>query len=147
MSRSYSRTRSIQYPNEYESVSHTPKRNRKETPDFNIGIDQHPSKLSDNRQETAKISTAVTTASYFNINDDNTAFDVEPYLPPTRILRYYNCQVYDDHIAAHCPNKDNPVCFRCAQHHPHNPNCNNVIKCAHCQGDQIWQYKRVLVQH
>ncbi|CAF4247403.1 unnamed protein product, partial [Rotaria sordida] len=27
-----------------------------ETPDFNIGIDQHPSKLSDNRQETAKSS-------------------------------------------------------------------------------------------
>ncbi|CAF4966340.1 unnamed protein product [Rotaria sp. Silwood1] len=71
------------------------------------------------------------------MHDDNTAFAVEPYIPPIRILRCYNCQVYDDHIAAHCPNKDNPVCFRCAQHHPYNPNCNNVIKCAHCQGDHM----------
>ncbi|CAF1457499.1 unnamed protein product [Rotaria sp. Silwood1] len=70
-------------------------------------------------------------------HDDNTAFAVEPYLPPTRILRCYNCQVYDDHIAAHCPNKDNTVCFRCAQHHPYNSNCYNVIKYAHCQGDHM----------
>ncbi|CAF4370802.1 unnamed protein product [Rotaria sordida] len=63
ISRSYNRTRSVQYPNEYESASHTPKRNPKETPDFNSGIDQHPSKLSNNRQETAKVSTVVTTTS------------------------------------------------------------------------------------
>ncbi|CAF4991423.1 unnamed protein product [Rotaria sp. Silwood1] len=112
---SYNRTRSVQYPHEYESASHIPKRNWKKTPDFNIGIDQHPSKL----------------------NHDNIAFAVEPYLPPTRILRCYNCQVYDDHIAAHCPNKDNTVCFRCAQHHPYNSNCYNVIKYAHCQGDHM----------
>lgn len=55
------------------------------------------------------------------LDDANTAFAIEPYLPPTRILRCYNCQVYDDHIAAHCPNKNKPVCFRCAQHHPYNP--------------------------
>ena len=71
------------------------------------------------------------------LDDDNTAFPVEPYLPPTRILRCYNCQAYDDHIAAHCPNKNNPVCFRCAQHHPYNPNCDNPIRCAHCQGEHM----------
>ncbi|CAF4884301.1 unnamed protein product [Rotaria sp. Silwood1] len=71
----------------------------------------------------------------FVLDDDNTAFDVEPYIPPSRILRCYNCQVYDDHIAAHCPNKDNTVCFRCAQYHPYNSNSYNVIKYAHCQGD------------
>ncbi|CAF5056630.1 unnamed protein product, partial [Rotaria sp. Silwood1] len=43
ISRSYNRTRSVQYPNEYESAYHTPKRNRKKIPDFNIGIDQYPS--------------------------------------------------------------------------------------------------------
>ncbi|CAF0803814.1 unnamed protein product [Adineta steineri] len=71
------------------------------------------------------------------LDDDNTAFTVEPYLPPTRILRCYNCQVYDDHIAAHCPNKNNPVCFRCALQHPYNPNCDNPIKCVHCQGEHM----------
>ncbi|CAF4182180.1 unnamed protein product [Rotaria sordida] len=74
---------------------------------------------------------------FSNVHDDNTAFDVQPYLPPTRILQYYNCQVYDDHIAAHCPNKDNPVRFRRAQHHSYKPNGNNVIKCAHHQGDHM----------
>ncbi|CAF4887168.1 unnamed protein product, partial [Rotaria sp. Silwood1] len=54
--------------------------------------------------------------------DDNTAFAVEPYIPPSRILRYYNCQIYDDHVAAHCAKKDNPDCFICTQHHPNNPN-------------------------
>jgi hypothetical protein len=48
------------------------------------------------------------------LDDDNTTFAVEPYLPSTRILRCYNCQAYDDHIAAHCPNKNNSVCFRCS---------------------------------
>ncbi|CAF1488326.1 unnamed protein product [Rotaria sordida] len=71
------------------------------------------------------------------LDDENTAFAVEPYVPPTRILRCYNCQVYDDHIAAHCPNKNNPVCFRCSQNQPYNPNCDNIIKCAHCQGDHM----------
>ena len=71
------------------------------------------------------------------LDDDNTAFAVEPYLPPTRILRCYNCQAYDDHIAAHCPNKNNPVYFRCGQHHPFNPKCDNPIRCVHCQGEHM----------
>ncbi|CAF3571943.1 unnamed protein product [Rotaria sp. Silwood1] len=57
------------HPDELIQTSHTPKRNWKKTADFNIGVDQHPSKLSDNRQETAKVSTAVTTtSSYSNIS-------------------------------------------------------------------------------
>jgi hypothetical protein len=71
------------------------------------------------------------------LDDDNTAFAVEPYLPPTRILRCYNCQAYDDHVAAHCPNKESPICFRCGQHHVYNSNCDNPIKCIHCQGDHM----------
>ncbi|CAF1389762.1 unnamed protein product [Rotaria sordida] len=311
--RSYNRKRSVQHPNEDESSNHTPKRNRMETSGRDIGIDQHPSKLGQNKQESTRTSTARTLTSYFNMNhqfkkspndssfrlrressrqtfppfritlqdvnrypstelsiikeinkhcklnltygrytktsdnqtcfllytstttqfeylmcetnwpsminntkykldlpnkipssysivvqnvpsqwsaqafgnelkqhyssvvravrlfvnggrplskvrvdfssykelstilkskrilldDENTAFAVEPYVPPTRILRCYNCQVYDDHIAAHCPNKNNPVCFRCSQNHPYNPNCDNIIKCAHCQGDHM----------
>ncbi|CAF2800958.1 unnamed protein product [Rotaria sp. Silwood2] len=77
------------------------------------------------------------------LDDGNTAFDAERYLRPARILRYYNCQVYDDHIAAHSPKKDNPVCFRCAQHHPYISNCNNVIKCAHCQCDHMAEVKDI----
>ena len=71
------------------------------------------------------------------LDDNNTAFAVEPYVPPTRILRCYNCQVYDDHIAAHCPSKNNPICFRCAQQHPYNPQCKNAIKCVHCNGEHM----------
>ena len=80
---------------------------------------------------------AILRAKRIVLDDANTAFPVEPYLPPTRILRCYNCQAYDDHIAAHCPNKNTPVCFRCAQHHPYNSNCNNPIKCAHCNGNHM----------
>ena len=69
------------------------------------------------------------------LEDSNLAYPVEPYVQPTRILRCYNCQAYDNHISAHCPNKNDPVCFRCAQHHPYNPNCENQIKCAHCGGN------------
>ncbi|CAF4571286.1 unnamed protein product [Rotaria sp. Silwood2] len=47
ISSSYNRTRSVQYPNEYESASHTLKRNLKEIPDFDISIDQHQSKSND----------------------------------------------------------------------------------------------------
>jgi hypothetical protein len=71
------------------------------------------------------------------LDDENTAFTIEPYIPPTRILRCFNCQAFDDHVAAHCPNKNNPVCFRCAQHHPYNSNCKNPIKCAHCEGKHM----------
>lgn len=69
------------------------------------------------------------------LEDSNLAYPIEPYVQPTRILRCYNCQAYDDHISAHCPNKNDPVCFRCAQHHPYNPNCDNLIKCVHCGGN------------
>jgi hypothetical protein len=55
----------------------------------------------------------------------------------TRVLRCYNWQAYDNHIAAHCPNKDDLICFRCAQHHPYNSNCDNTIQCVHCKGDHI----------
>ncbi|CAF2065349.1 unnamed protein product [Rotaria magnacalcarata] len=71
------------------------------------------------------------------LDDENTAYTVEPYLPPTRVLRCYICQAYDDHIAAHCPNKNDPICFRCAQHHPYNPNCENSIQCVHSAGDHM----------
>jgi hypothetical protein len=71
------------------------------------------------------------------LDDDNTAYSIEQYVPPTQVLRCYNCQTYDDHIAAHCPNKNNPICFRCAQHHPYNPKCINPVQCAHCKGDHM----------
>ncbi|CAF4514670.1 unnamed protein product, partial [Rotaria sp. Silwood2] len=49
------------------------------------------------------------------LDDNNTAYTIEPYVPPTRILRCYICQQYDDHVVAHCPNKDKPICFKCGQ--------------------------------
>ena len=54
-----------------------------------------------------------------------------------KILRCYNCQQYSDHVAANCPRKDTPVCFRCGQNHPFNPNCQNNVCCAHCKGDHL----------
>ncbi|CAF1436364.1 unnamed protein product [Adineta ricciae] len=71
------------------------------------------------------------------VEDSNISFPVEPYIQPTRVLRCYVCQAYDDHISAHCPNRNDPICFRCAQHHPHNPKCDNPIKCPHCNGDHM----------
>ncbi|CAF2838713.1 unnamed protein product [Rotaria sp. Silwood2] len=71
------------------------------------------------------------------LDDNNTAYAVEQYVPPTQVLRCYNCQAYDDHIAAHCPNKNNPICFRCAQQHPYDPKCSNPVRCAHCQGEHM----------
>ena len=71
------------------------------------------------------------------LNEDNTAFAVEPYVPPTQVLRCYNCQAYEDHVAAHCPNKSNPVCFRCAQNHPFNSQCDRPIQCANCKGSHM----------
>lgn len=71
------------------------------------------------------------------LDDNNTAFTIEPYQAPTRVLRCYNCQAYNDHIAAHCPNKNDPICFRCGQHHAYNPQCNNPIRCVHCNGDHM----------
>ncbi|CAF2435620.1 unnamed protein product [Rotaria sp. Silwood2] len=71
------------------------------------------------------------------LDDDNTAYTIEPYVSPTRILRCYNCQQYDDHIAARCPNKDKPICFKCGQQHNFNPDCQNAICCAHCKGNHM----------
>ena len=71
------------------------------------------------------------------LDDDNTSFAVQPYSPPMKILRCYNCQQYNDHIAANCPHKDNPVCFRCGGNHPYNPNCTNKICCANCHQDHL----------
>ncbi|CAM4989538.1 unnamed protein product, partial [Rotaria socialis] len=62
---------------------------------------------------------------------------IEPYVPPTRILRCYNCQQYDDHIAVRCPNKDKPICFKCGQQHSFNPECQNAVCCAHCKGNHM----------
>jgi hypothetical protein len=70
-------------------------------------------------------------------DEANTSFQIEPYVPPTKVLRCYNCQQYNDHTALNCPNKEKPVCFRCGQGHPYNPNCLNQICCAHCQGDHM----------
>ncbi|CAF4740776.1 unnamed protein product, partial [Rotaria sp. Silwood2] len=71
------------------------------------------------------------------LDDSNTAFTIEPYHALTRVLRCYNCQAYNDHIAAHCPNKNDPICFRCGQHHSYNPSCNNPIRCVHCNGNHM----------
>ena len=70
-------------------------------------------------------------------DDNNTAFNIEPYLAPTRVLRCYNCQAYNDHIAAHCPNKNDSICFRYGQYHPSSPRCNNPIRCVHCNGSHM----------
>lgn len=71
------------------------------------------------------------------LDDENTAFSVQQYYPPFKILRCYNCQQYNDHVAANCPRKENPVCFRCGENHTYNPNCTNKICCANCKGDHL----------
>lgn len=71
------------------------------------------------------------------LDDGNTSYPIEPYVAPPRVLRCYICQAYDDHIAAHCPNKDKPICFRCGQQHHYDPKCQNKICCAHCKGDHL----------
>ncbi|CAF1266086.1 unnamed protein product [Adineta ricciae] len=71
------------------------------------------------------------------LDDENTSFMVQQYYPPFKILRCYNCQQYNDHVAANCPHKDNPVCFRCGQNHPYNPSCSNAICCANCGEEHL----------
>ncbi|CAF1006023.1 unnamed protein product [Didymodactylos carnosus] len=71
------------------------------------------------------------------LDENSTAYPVELYIPPMRVLRCYNCQKYNDHIAANCPDLDNPVCFKCGQSHPFSPKCTNQICCAHCQGPHM----------
>jgi hypothetical protein len=71
------------------------------------------------------------------LDDENTSFAVQQYYPPFKILRCYNCQQYNDHVAANCPRKDNPICFRCGQDHPYNPYCSNKICCANCKEEHL----------
>jgi hypothetical protein len=71
------------------------------------------------------------------LDEENTSYPIQPYTPPMKILRCYNCQEYNDHVAANCPRKDTPVCFRCGQNHPFNPNCQNKVCCAHCNGAHL----------
>jgi hypothetical protein len=68
--RMYNRKRSVQHPYEHETLNHTPKRNRVETSDCEIEIDQQQlSKLSQNKQKPEKSSTATSnTSSYFNMS-------------------------------------------------------------------------------
>ncbi|CAF3280055.1 unnamed protein product [Rotaria socialis] len=42
----YNKKRSVQYSNEYQSSSHTPKRNWKETYDYDIEVHEHPNSVS-----------------------------------------------------------------------------------------------------
>lgn len=70
-------------------------------------------------------------------DDENTSYPIQPYTPPSKVLRCFNCQQYNDHIAVNCPHKDAPVCFRCSQSHAFNPQCQNTICCAHCKGDHL----------
>ncbi|CAF3106642.1 unnamed protein product [Rotaria sp. Silwood2] len=71
------------------------------------------------------------------LDDGNTSYPIEQYVPPLRVLRCYICQQYDDHVAARCPNKDKPICFKCGQQHEYNPDCQNGICCAHCKGNHM----------
>ncbi|CAF1457125.1 unnamed protein product [Adineta steineri] len=66
------------------------------------------------------------------LDDENTSFVIQPYSPPAKVLRCFNCQQYNDHITANCLLKDKPKCFRCGSNHPFNPSCNNKICCANC---------------
>ncbi|CAF0962935.1 unnamed protein product [Didymodactylos carnosus] len=71
------------------------------------------------------------------LDDEYTSYQVEPYVPSIHIVRCYICQAYDDHIAAYCTNKENPICFKCGQNHVYNRNCQNETRCAHCQGGHM----------
>ncbi|UJR19423.1 hypothetical protein I4U23_022553 [Adineta vaga] len=80
------------------------------------------------------------------LDDENTSFAIQPYTPPVRILRCFNCQQYNDHISANCPHKDKPTCFRCGQNHPYNPNCLNKICCANCHQEHMAGSPKCLVK-
>lgn len=69
--------------------------------------------------------------------DENTSLVVQPYTPPIKVLRCFNYHVYNQHVAANCPQKDKPICFRCGNIHPFNPNCTNKISCANCHQDHL----------
>ncbi|CAF1393647.1 unnamed protein product [Didymodactylos carnosus] len=71
------------------------------------------------------------------LDDEYTSYQIGPYVPPIHIVRCYICQAYDDHIAAYCPNKENPICFKCEQNHVYDRTCQNETRCAHCQGGHM----------
>ncbi|CAF3568191.1 unnamed protein product [Rotaria socialis] len=71
------------------------------------------------------------------LDDENISFAIQLYAASLRILRCFNCQQYNDHIAINCPHKDNPTCFRCGQNHAYNPHCCNKICCANCHQDHL----------
>ncbi|CAF4688563.1 unnamed protein product [Rotaria sp. Silwood2] len=71
------------------------------------------------------------------LDDCPTCYPIESYVPPPKVLRCYICQQYDDHVAAYCPNKDKPICFKCGQQHQYNPECQNEICCVHYKGDHM----------
>jgi hypothetical protein len=43
------------------------------------------------------------------LDEESTSYSIQPYTPPMKILRCFNCQQYNDHIAVNCPHKDAPV--------------------------------------
>lgn len=71
------------------------------------------------------------------LDGDNMAFQVLKYVPPVKVLRCFICQQYNSHTASNCPNKENPVCFRCGQHHKYDPDCSKPICCANCKQDHM----------
>ncbi|CAF1172130.1 unnamed protein product [Didymodactylos carnosus] len=71
------------------------------------------------------------------LDDENTAYHIEPYIPPMRVLRCYVCQQYGDHTASNCPNKDHPICFKCGQNHDYDRECQNPVCCPHCKGPHM----------
>ena len=72
------------------------------------------------------------------MDDNNADFAIQTYsLPPRIILRCFNCEKYNDPIAAKCRLRNNPICFRCCQQHPYNPTCKNRICCAICHQDYM----------
>ena len=62
---------------------------------------------------SSKETNKIKKAKRLLIDDNNTAFAIQPYSPPPRILRCFNCQKYNDHVAAKCPQRNSPICFRC----------------------------------
>jgi hypothetical protein len=64
--RSHNRKRSVQHPSEYESSTHTPKRNRQETTGSNTRLDHYSTQINQNQQEIIKTSVSTTNPSYFN---------------------------------------------------------------------------------
>ncbi|CAF1473656.1 unnamed protein product [Rotaria sordida] len=111
ISRSYNRTRSVQYPNEYESASHTPKRNPKETPDFNSGIDQHPSNSNDSsnrlRRESPQQAFLLFRITLQDVNQyPTTELDKIPSsysIVVQNVPSQWSAQAFDNELKQHYP--------------------------------------------